>query len=209
MFSLTAAAGGSGKSVFLASSPQVALIDVNESAGRTLVEVLGKQFGPERILFLCCDVESEEKIKGFILSSSSHTLRHQHIHVSSWLTELGFYFCNCFFFLRCFSESCRNLWRHGHLLQQCWHRERARVAEMHLHKPCKKVWLPPDFFWRRLSLCCVVDLCYQGELPGSGAHEQAERGPWGGHRQHLIHGWWPQRASILSQNICLRRDLKI
>lgn len=115
MFSLTAAADGSGKSVFLASSPQVALIDVNESAGRTLVEVLGKQFGPERTLFMCCDVESEEKIKGFILSSSSsHTLRHQNIHVLSRLP--GFIFV-IVFFLRCFSESCRNLWRHGHLLQ--------------------------------------------------------------------------------------------
>lgn len=70
------------KFVFLASFPQVALIDVNESAGRTLVEVLERQFGPERVLFLCCDVESEEKIKGFILSSScSHTFRHQNIRL--------------------------------------------------------------------------------------------------------------------------------
>lgn len=66
----TAAAGGVCTPVFLVSLPQVALIDVNDSAGRSLVEVLEKEFGSGRVLFLCCNVESEEKIKGFSLSSS-------------------------------------------------------------------------------------------------------------------------------------------
>lgn len=52
------------KFVFLSSPPQVALIDVNEIAGRSLLEILEKQFGSDRVLFLSCDVESEEKLKG-------------------------------------------------------------------------------------------------------------------------------------------------
>lgn len=71
----TATVDGVHKFVCLASPPQVALIDVNESAGRSLVGVLEKEFGPDRVLFLSCDVESEEKLKGLILSSS---LRHNH-----------------------------------------------------------------------------------------------------------------------------------
>lgn len=63
---VTGAAMGIGRAIteiLLQNGAKVALIDVNESTGRTLVEVLEKQFGPERVLFLCCDVESEEKIK--------------------------------------------------------------------------------------------------------------------------------------------------
>lgn len=43
---------------------QVALLDVDETAGRSLKEVLDREYPPERTLFLSCDVESEEQIKG-------------------------------------------------------------------------------------------------------------------------------------------------
>lgn len=39
------------------------------------MEDLEKQFGPESVLFLCCDVESEEKIKGLILSYSGSGIK--------------------------------------------------------------------------------------------------------------------------------------
>uniref|UniRef100_H3DFA5 15-hydroxyprostaglandin dehydrogenase [NAD(+)] n=1 Tax=Tetraodon nigroviridis TaxID=99883 RepID=H3DFA5_TETNG len=63
---VTGAAMGIGRAIaeiLLQNGAKVALIDVNESAGRTLVDLLEKQFGAERVLFLCCDVESEEQTK--------------------------------------------------------------------------------------------------------------------------------------------------
>lgn len=53
---------------------QVALLDVNNTAGKTLKEALDKQYGRERTLFLSCDVESEEQIKG-----NTHAPTHTHL----------------------------------------------------------------------------------------------------------------------------------
>ncbi|XP_042355491.1 15-hydroxyprostaglandin dehydrogenase [NAD(+)]-like [Plectropomus leopardus] len=41
----------------------VALLDVNETAGKSLKATLDKHYGQHRTLFLYCDVESEEQIK--------------------------------------------------------------------------------------------------------------------------------------------------
>lgn len=43
---------------------QVALLDVNEAAAESLMESLNKEYGQGRALFLKCDVESEEQMKG-------------------------------------------------------------------------------------------------------------------------------------------------
>lgn len=43
---------------------QVAILDMNEAAGQSLVETLTKEHGLDRVMFLLCNVESEEEIKG-------------------------------------------------------------------------------------------------------------------------------------------------
>eukprot|EP00066_Takifugu_rubripes_P006341 XP_003971073.2 PREDICTED: 15-hydroxyprostaglandin dehydrogenase [NAD(+)]-like isoform X2 [Takifugu rubripes] len=63
---VTGAAMGIGRAIteiILQNGAKVALIDVDEIAGRSLLEILEKQFGSDRVLFLSCDVESEEKLK--------------------------------------------------------------------------------------------------------------------------------------------------
>lgn len=63
---VTGAAMGIGKAiteVLLKNGAKVVLLDVNESAGKSLVEAHNKQYGQERTLFLYCNVESEEQIK--------------------------------------------------------------------------------------------------------------------------------------------------
>ncbi|XP_062414165.1 15-hydroxyprostaglandin dehydrogenase [NAD(+)]-like isoform X2 [Pungitius pungitius] len=63
---VTGAAQGVGRAmaeILLQNGAKVALLDVNEAAGKSLKEVLDKQYGTERSLFLSCDVESEEQIK--------------------------------------------------------------------------------------------------------------------------------------------------
>ncbi|KAK5887804.1 hypothetical protein CesoFtcFv8_016373 [Champsocephalus esox] len=63
---VTGAAMGIGKAItkiLLENGAKVALLDVNETAGKSLIEVIGKQYGLERSLFLNCNVESEEQIK--------------------------------------------------------------------------------------------------------------------------------------------------
>ncbi|XP_033995864.1 15-hydroxyprostaglandin dehydrogenase [NAD(+)]-like [Trematomus bernacchii] len=63
---VTGAAMGIGKAIteiLLENGAKVALLDVNETAGKSLIEVLKKQYGLERTLFLNCNVESEEQIK--------------------------------------------------------------------------------------------------------------------------------------------------
>ncbi|XP_068456619.1 15-hydroxyprostaglandin dehydrogenase [NAD(+)]-like [Clinocottus analis] len=63
---VTGAAMGIGRTiteVLLQNGAKVALLDVNETAGKSLVQVLENQYGRERTLFLNCDVESEEQIK--------------------------------------------------------------------------------------------------------------------------------------------------
>ena len=51
---------------------QVAILDVNETAGESLVEELNKQHGSGTTLFVKCDVESEEQIKGNVHKKHTH-----------------------------------------------------------------------------------------------------------------------------------------
>ncbi|XP_041808768.1 15-hydroxyprostaglandin dehydrogenase [NAD(+)]-like [Chelmon rostratus] len=63
---VTGAAQGIGNAVtqiLLQSGAKVALLDVNETAGKSFKEALDKQYRRDRTLFLSCDVESEEQIK--------------------------------------------------------------------------------------------------------------------------------------------------
>ncbi|KAI3373908.1 hypothetical protein L3Q82_022475 [Scortum barcoo] len=63
---VTGAVMGIGRAIteiLLRNGAKVALLDVNETAGKDLMEVLEKQYGRERTLFLNCNVESEEQIK--------------------------------------------------------------------------------------------------------------------------------------------------
>ncbi|XP_076606900.1 15-hydroxyprostaglandin dehydrogenase [NAD(+)]-like [Chaetodon auriga] len=63
---VTGAAMGIGKAMtemLLRNSAKVVLLDVNETAGKNLMEALEKQYGQERALFLSCNVESEEQLK--------------------------------------------------------------------------------------------------------------------------------------------------
>uniref|UniRef100_A0A3B4T2Z0 Zgc:56585 n=1 Tax=Seriola dumerili TaxID=41447 RepID=A0A3B4T2Z0_SERDU len=63
---VTGAALGIGKAIteiLLQNGAKVVVLDVNETAGKSLKEDLDKQYGQERTLFLNCDVESQEQIK--------------------------------------------------------------------------------------------------------------------------------------------------
>ncbi|XP_060942459.1 15-hydroxyprostaglandin dehydrogenase [NAD(+)]-like [Limanda limanda] len=63
---VTGAALGIGKAIteiLLQNGATVVLLDVNDNAGKSLKESLDKQHGPERTLFLNCNVESEEQLK--------------------------------------------------------------------------------------------------------------------------------------------------
>ncbi|KAF6725166.1 15-hydroxyprostaglandin dehydrogenase [NAD(+)] [Oryzias melastigma] len=63
---VTGAAGGIGKGlseVLLRNGAKVALLDVNESAGQSLMESLNQKHGTGSALFLKCDVESEEQLR--------------------------------------------------------------------------------------------------------------------------------------------------
>ncbi|XP_068600859.1 15-hydroxyprostaglandin dehydrogenase [NAD(+)] [Brachionichthys hirsutus] len=63
---VTGAAMGIGKAMaelLLQHGAKVALLDVNETAGKNLKEVLSEQFGPESVLFVACDVGSEEQFR--------------------------------------------------------------------------------------------------------------------------------------------------
>lgn len=59
--------------VYLCSpSPvQVTLLDINETAGKTLEEALNKQYGEKRSLFFKCNVQSEEQIKGKVYTKKT------------------------------------------------------------------------------------------------------------------------------------------
>lgn len=160
------------------------------------MDVLEKQFGAERVLFLCCDVESEEQTKG---SPRSHTLRHQNVPLLSLLTEPGSGFV-------CFSQDafqrvaetfggldifCNNA---GILNEIEW----QKTISINLVRKCglPPPPLPSDSRPDVVGVGVVLGLCHQGQLPGSGAHEQAERRPWRRHRQHLVRCWWLQTASL-------------
>ncbi|KAM9788560.1 15-hydroxyprostaglandin dehydrogenase [NAD(+)]-like [Neosynchiropus ocellatus] len=63
---VTGAAMGIGRAIaeiLLKNGANVVLLDVNESAGKSLKETLDAQFGRDKSLFLSCDVGSEEQIK--------------------------------------------------------------------------------------------------------------------------------------------------
>ncbi|XP_071316846.1 15-hydroxyprostaglandin dehydrogenase [NAD(+)]-like [Trachinotus anak] len=63
---VTGAALGIGKAIteiLLQNGAKVVLLDVNDTAVKSLKEALDKQYGQERTLFLNCDVESEEQVK--------------------------------------------------------------------------------------------------------------------------------------------------
>ncbi|XP_039888277.1 15-hydroxyprostaglandin dehydrogenase [NAD(+)]-like isoform X2 [Simochromis diagramma] len=48
---------------------RVTLLDINETAGKTLKEALNKQYGEKRSLFFKCNVQSEEQIKAAFQST--------------------------------------------------------------------------------------------------------------------------------------------
>ncbi|XP_005923198.1 15-hydroxyprostaglandin dehydrogenase [NAD(+)] [Haplochromis burtoni] len=63
---VTGAALGIGKAIteiLLQNGAKVTLLDINETAGKTLEEALNKQYGEKRSLFFKCNVQSEEQIK--------------------------------------------------------------------------------------------------------------------------------------------------
>uniref|UniRef100_UPI0025AEA1FF 15-hydroxyprostaglandin dehydrogenase [NAD(+)]-like n=1 Tax=Doryrhamphus excisus TaxID=161450 RepID=UPI0025AEA1FF len=63
---VTGAAGGIGKAIsetLFKNGAKVVLLDVAESAGQNLMEVLNKEDGQDRALFLSCDVQSEVQLK--------------------------------------------------------------------------------------------------------------------------------------------------
>ncbi|XP_058483563.1 15-hydroxyprostaglandin dehydrogenase [NAD(+)]-like [Solea solea] len=63
---VTGAVMGIGKAMtekLLQSGAKVALLDMNETEAESLMQVLTKQYGQERVLFLHCDVEQEEQVK--------------------------------------------------------------------------------------------------------------------------------------------------
>uniref|UniRef100_A0A668UZ65 15-hydroxyprostaglandin dehydrogenase [NAD(+)] n=1 Tax=Oreochromis aureus TaxID=47969 RepID=A0A668UZ65_OREAU len=69
---VTGAALGIGKAIteiLLQNGAKVTLLDINETAGKTLKEALNKQYGEERSLFFECNVESEEQIKAAFQST--------------------------------------------------------------------------------------------------------------------------------------------
>ncbi|KAM9348576.1 15-hydroxyprostaglandin dehydrogenase [NAD(+)]-like [Symphorus nematophorus] len=63
---VTGAAQGIGRAmmeILLQNGAKVALLDANETVGKSLKEALDEQYGQEKTLFLNCDVQSEEQIK--------------------------------------------------------------------------------------------------------------------------------------------------
>ncbi|KAK2828063.1 hypothetical protein Q5P01_019097 [Channa striata] len=63
---VTGAAVGIGEAIartLLQNSATVVLLDVNDAAGKAVVEDVTKQYGEDKALFLRCNVESEEQIK--------------------------------------------------------------------------------------------------------------------------------------------------
>ncbi|XP_077447585.1 15-hydroxyprostaglandin dehydrogenase [NAD(+)]-like [Stigmatopora argus] len=63
---VTGAAAGIGKAfseILIRNGANVVLLDVNESAGKSLMDSLNKEAGQGRALFLTCDVKSEEQLK--------------------------------------------------------------------------------------------------------------------------------------------------
>lgn len=66
---VTGAAQGLGKGfseILLKHGAKVALLDVAEVAGKSLKESLDEQYGPDRTLFIPCDVQSQQQFKAAI-----------------------------------------------------------------------------------------------------------------------------------------------
>ncbi|KAM9728810.1 uncharacterized protein ACNS7B_016626 isoform 2-T2 [Menidia menidia] len=64
---VTGAAQGIGKGItdrLLPNGAKVVLLDVNKTAGESLKKVFDHQYGQDRSVFIQCNVESEEQIKG-------------------------------------------------------------------------------------------------------------------------------------------------
>ncbi|XP_008400202.1 15-hydroxyprostaglandin dehydrogenase [NAD(+)]-like [Poecilia reticulata] len=67
---VTGAAMGIGRAlaeILLENGAKVALLDINEAAAERPLQALEQQFGAEKTIFLKCDVESEEQIRGSVL----------------------------------------------------------------------------------------------------------------------------------------------
>lgn len=93
-------------------TPQIALLDVNNTAGKSLKEALDKEYGEDRTLFINCDVGSEEQIRG---TTQSVTLPTKNDDTFKMELKL------CYFLLpSCLKENCRHFWRNRHPVQQCW-----------------------------------------------------------------------------------------
>ncbi|KAM4620067.1 15-hydroxyprostaglandin dehydrogenase [NAD(+)] [Polymixia lowei] len=63
---VTGAAQGLGRAfseILLQNGAKVALLDVNEVVGKSSKETFDKQYGPDKTIFLNCNVESEEQFK--------------------------------------------------------------------------------------------------------------------------------------------------
>ncbi|XP_048853607.1 15-hydroxyprostaglandin dehydrogenase [NAD(+)] isoform X2 [Brienomyrus brachyistius] len=63
---VTGAAQGLGESfaeILLKNGAKVALLDVNEAVGKVLKSTFDKEYGPDRTMFLKCDVKSDDQFK--------------------------------------------------------------------------------------------------------------------------------------------------
>lgn len=63
---VTGAAMGIGRAMteeLLKNAAKVAILDIDEAAGKSLVESLEKQFGKEKTLFIRCNVQLDEQVK--------------------------------------------------------------------------------------------------------------------------------------------------
>uniref|UniRef100_A0A3Q4MJ63 15-hydroxyprostaglandin dehydrogenase n=1 Tax=Neolamprologus brichardi TaxID=32507 RepID=A0A3Q4MJ63_NEOBR len=92
---VTGAALGIGKAIteiLLQNGAKVTLLDINETAGKTLKEALNKQYGEERSLFFKCNVESEEQIKGKVYTKKTVVIFFGNITVH-YIQKI---FSNCF-----------------------------------------------------------------------------------------------------------------
>ncbi|KAJ8348004.1 hypothetical protein SKAU_G00265930 [Synaphobranchus kaupii] len=64
---LTGAGQGLGKGfsdILLKNGAKVALLDINETAGKNTKADFDKEYGEDRIIFLTCDVTSDKQLKG-------------------------------------------------------------------------------------------------------------------------------------------------
>ncbi|RXG59824.1 15-hydroxyprostaglandin dehydrogenase [NAD(+)] [Armadillidium vulgare] len=63
---ITGGAGGIGKALartFLEKESKVSICDINEAAGKSVLEELEEDFGKNNVLFSKCDVSKEEQFE--------------------------------------------------------------------------------------------------------------------------------------------------